>query len=230
MLGVTLGDYHSADDLGLILQTVNMPLPIPKASVVDLPGADGVIDLTEAFGTVKMQNRLITMTFTDASLYHHRYGVQGYAANLLHGQKVQIIFDEDPYYYYYGRLTFGEFAVTGATRTITVTADCDPYKYEIYTTDEDWLWDPFNFYTGVIRDYGDITVDGSETVTVIGGQQSTVPTITVDADMTVEFDGSTYDLTEGDNINYNIVLEPGENELTFTGTGIVSISFRGTSL
>ncbi len=230
MLGVTLGGYHSINDLGLVLQTVNVPLPVPKTSIVDVPGADGVIDLTEAFGSVKMQNRIITMTFTDRDHYRYRYSNGSRVANMLHGKKVQIIFDEDPYYYYYGRLTFGEFLPNGSTRELTITADCEPYKYDIHETDEDWLWDPFNFLIGVIRDYGDIAVNGSETVTVIGGQQNTIPVITVDAAMTVTFNGSTYNLAVGANKNYNIILEPGENELTFTGTGTVSIKFRGTSL
>lgn len=230
MYGVTLGGYHSLKDLGLVLQTVNMPMPAPKVSVIDLPGADGMIDLTEAFGTVKLNNRIISMVFSDMKPYWYRYGDQGWISNLLHGKKVQIIFDEDPDYYYLGRLTFGEFLPAGATRTVTVTADCDPYKYELALSDEEWLWDPFNFETGVIRECGNIIVNGSETVIVPGGQQNTIPTIITDSDMDVTFNGNTYDLTAGENKNYNIVLLPGENELTFTGTGTVSIRFRGTSL
>lgn len=230
MLGVTLGGYHSKEDLGLILQTVNMPLPLPKTAMVEVPGADGALDLTETFGYVKLQSRLITMTFTDMALYNHRYGNQGYISDLLHGKKVQIIFDEDPNYFYYGRLTIGEFLPTGATRTVTITADCNPYKYELWMSDEPWLWDPFNFETGVIREYTGITVSGTETVTVAGGQQNTIPTIITDAAMTVTFNGNTYNLSAGENKLYDIVLVAGNNTLTFTGTGTVAISFRGTTL
>lgn len=230
MYGVTLGGSHSFTDLGLVLQNVNMPLPAPKTSMVDVPGADGAIDLTEAFGSVKMYNRTITMTFTDMAPYFHRYGNQSRISNELHGKKVQIIFDEDFGYYYYGRLTFGEFQPEGATRTVTVTAECDPYKYELAMSDDDWLWDPFNFETGVIREYKNLSVNGSRTVKVIGGQQNTIPVITASAAMTVTFKGTTYNLAAGANKNYSIVLSTGENTLTFAGTGTVTISFRGTSL
>lgn len=230
MYGVTLGGYHSYTDLGLILQTVAMPLPTPKTSAIDVPGMDGSIDLTEAFGPVKMQNRLITMTLSDKSFYLRRYGIQSFVSNLLHGKKVQIIFDEDPGYYYIGRLTIGEFYPEGSVRTVSITADCEPYKYETVLSDDDWLWDPFNFETGVIREYKDIVVSGTKAVTVIGGEQATIPTIIASDAMTVTVNGTTYNLSAGENKNYNIVLNSGETVFTFTGSGTVSIRFRGTSL
>lgn len=230
MYGVTLGGYHSYTDLGLILQTVSMPLPTPKTSAIDVPGMDGSIDLTEAFGPVKMQNRVITMTLSDKALYLKRYAIQSGVSNLLHGKKVQIKFDEDPGYYYIGRLTIGEFYPEGTVRTVTITADCDPYKYEDILSDDDWLWDPFNFETDVIRAYKGIAVSGTKTVTVVGGQQTTIPTIITDAAMTVTINGTTYNLASGENKIYSIVLDSGETEFTFAGTGTVSIRFRGTSL
>lgn len=51
---------------------------------------------------------------------------------------------------------------------MTLKFECDPYKYELTATDEDWLWDPFDFEEGVIKEYGNQNVDGTLVLTVIG--------------------------------------------------------------
>ena len=56
------------------------------------------------------------------------------------------------------------------------------------------------------------------------------PMITVSKDMTVTFEGNTYNLKTGTNKIYEILISEGENTLTFTGTGTVSIDYTGGSL
>ena len=48
--------------------------------------------------------------------------------------------------------------------------------------------------------------------------------------MGVSFKGVDHQLTEGTNVFYEYVLDPGANWLTFTGTGRVAIDFKGVSL
>jgi hypothetical protein len=45
--------------------------------------------------------------------------------------------------------------------------------------------------------------------------------------MTVRYDGKDYELKQGTNKIYDIVIKEGENPLMFTGTGTVTISYRG---
>lgn len=219
MLGVKFGDLHSYDDLELILQTVEMPLPTPKTSTVEVMGADGVIDLTSYFGDVRFNNRTITMTFTDADEYGQRYINQSRVADNLHGQQVRIVFDEDPDYYYSGRLSVESFSVTGSTRTIKITADCDPYKYLINEGSEPWKWNPFSFEDGIIRSYSDLTVNGETRLTVVGGWKSVHPTISTDKPLQVKIDdGQYYSIPAGVTKVYNITIGRGEHVLTFNGT------------
>ena len=49
----------------------------------------------------------------------------------------------------------------------------------------------------------------------------------VSAAMTVNYDGKDYELKQGTNKIYDIVIKEGENPLMFTGTGTVTISYRG---
>ena len=62
--GVLFNNIHSFYDLDLILSAVEVPPAIPKMVYVDIPGADGSLDLTEAHGEVKYNDRTISMLFT----------------------------------------------------------------------------------------------------------------------------------------------------------------------
>ena len=105
--------------------------------------------------------------------------------------------------------------------------NADPYKYELTASDEDWLWDSFSFEKEVIRDYKELEVNGSLSLNVPGTQRWVIPEITVSAAMTVSYDGKDYELKQGTNKIYDIVIKEGENVLMFTGTGTVTISYRG---
>lgn len=228
MLGVKFDNLHSLEDLGLILQTVNMPMPEPKVNTVEIPGADGVLDITSYFGDVRFNNRIITMVFTDPTPYFYRYRNQTHVAENLHGRTCRIVFDEDPEYYYQGRLRVEEFAMNPTTRTITITADCEPYKYLITEGSEAWKWDPFSFVDGIIRNYGDIEIDGETPVTVVGGWKAVHPTITSDSELTVSLDDSetAYTIKPGVNKVYNITITRGDHVLHFDGHGTVSIRLQ----
>ena len=108
-----------------------------------------------------------------------------------------------------------------------ITGDVQPFKMERYTAAENWLWDPFPFENGIVRGYSGISISGSLSVDVTGSDMPIVPEITCSAAMTVEVGGKTFELTEGVNKNYDIILGSGTNVMKFTGTGTVSIDFRG---
>lgn len=57
MKGVSFGDFHSYRDFSLILSQKTIGTPSPKTEAIDIPGGDGVLDLTEFFGEVKYNNR-----------------------------------------------------------------------------------------------------------------------------------------------------------------------------
>ena len=97
-------------------------------------------------------------------------------------------------------------------------------------TDEDWLWDPFDFEEGVIREYGNQAVDGTLALTVVGSPMPVVPKIIVSADMQVAFGGESYRLKSGENYLPDIEIKEGEHVPIFTGHGTVTVSYRGGSL
>lgn len=236
MDGVTFGTKHSYRDWGLLLKSrpVISP-PSPKTVYVDIPGSDGIIDLTESLtGDVKFDNRTITCEFVVLDARNRWSDIYSEIMDYLHGQRMKVRLDEDPTYYYEGRLQVNEWKSDKVTSTITIEGDVEPYKMEMFSSLEEWEWDSFNFETGIIRDYKEIRVDESLTFTIEGRRKSVVPSFTVASDdgsgLQVRFNGTTYDLPDGTSRVLNIVIKNGTNTLYFTGNGTVSIDYRGGRL
>lgn len=236
MNGVTFGSKHSYRDWGLFLKSrpVISP-PTPKTVYVDIPGSDGVIDLTESLtGDVKFNNRTITCEFVVLDARNKWSNIYSEIMDYLHGQQMKVRFDEDPTYYYMGRLQVNEWKSDKVTSTIVIEGNVEPYKMEMFSSLEDWEWDSFNFETGIIRDYNELRVDESLIFTIEGRRKSVVPTFIVTSDdgsgLKVRFNSVTYDLPDGSNRVLNIVIRDGKNTLYFRGNGTVSIDYRGGRL
>ncbi len=226
-MNVTIGEKKTYDDWGLLLQSLVISMPEAKISQVDIPGADGVIDLTEAMGTVKYNNRDLQMTFDVKGDPENWHSLTSQIGDYLHGKRLKIILDTDPDYYYIGRLALNSEKSNYLINRITITGNMEPYKYELFSSLEDWLWDSFDFETGVIREYKDLVVNGSLTVDVPGTRKEVIPTITASAAMQVEWKGIRYDLLAGVNKIYAISIPEGDQKLIFYGNGIINIDYRG---
>lgn len=59
--------------------------------------------------------------------------------------RVKIIFDTDPSFYYIGRLTIDVEKTDRVNGKLVISGDVDPYKYERYSSLEDWKWDTLQF-------------------------------------------------------------------------------------
>lgn len=230
--GVMFGDKHSFRDFGLYPKSKMIVNPPDVREVyVEVAGADGDLDITEALtGRANYESREGKFEFTvmDRARWDAIYSG---LMNTLHGRKMRVVLDEDPYHYYYGRIKVDSFKTNKHTATITIEGYFDPYKKSLIANSLDWLWDPFNFETDYAMNYGDLAVDGSLSVTLVGSRMPVTPNISVSSNMTVEFDGTTYQLTTGDNRIAGLVLDDTtEYELAFTGNGTVSIEYEIGSL
>lgn len=226
-VNVRIGDKKTFDDWGLMLSGMSIGFPETKTNLVNIPAADGDIDLTEALGDISYKNRPLEFVFDAVGFYNTWHGLCTDIANYLHGKKMKIILDTDPYYYYIGRLELDTSKTDDVLHEIVLAGDVDPYKYELQSSIERWRWGPFDLRNGIIRNYKDLEVDGSRTVHIPGRRKPIVPTISSSADMTVEFAGKTYALKKGEQKIYRIVIREGENWMTFIGNGTISIDYRG---
>lgn len=230
MQTVTFGTKNSYDDFGLILTDKNIGFPEPKLEEVDVIGADGVIDLSEVLNDdIKYNTRKLQFTFT--VLKGNKYWASTVAdvANYLHGKKLRIQMDFDPAYYYTGRCKINSFKTSKRLCTITIDAECEPYRLDINGNGEKWLWDTFSFQNGFIR-VNTVTVNGSLQVNLQNQRKIVSPTFTCSTAMTVTFDGITYNLPKGKTQVLGIRLQYGTNYVTFKGNGTVKIEYQGGAL
>lgn len=213
MKGVSFGGLHSFYEWGLILSEKEIKAPQPKTKAVDVEGADGELDYTEAFGDVKYQNRQLTFRFSKASIVPDGFlALFSVVQNALHGKKLQVILDDDPANYYFGRVTINEWKSNKRMGEIVIEVDAEPYKLKVSET----------VITQAVTDYADITLTNS--------RKPVVPTITTNAAMTIAFGGYTAAVQAGTFRLPELQLREGQNTVTVTGTGNITFSYREGSL
>lgn len=224
---VLFGNTKSYEDWGLKLETIRLSFPEAKTDQIDIPGANGVIDLTEVNGQVCYKNRTMTLTFSLDDDYAKWHLLSSRIAKELHGKMIKCILPDDPNYYYEGRFSLDSKKTNDVITDIVITGDVHPFKMDVYSSSEEWLWDPFSFEDGIIRSYHDIEISGTTSVSVIGSEMPVVPKFICSTDMDLEFNSSVFHLSAGETTDYDIILSEGENQLIFTGHGTVTIEYRG---
>ena len=233
---VTFGDKNTWDDWHLIPSTRPLFAPPTVRTVSQtIPGMQGTLDLTEALtGYPLYDNRTGSLEFIVAPGYKSWYETYSDVMNYLHGKKMEAYLDDDQYFRYEGRFAVNQWASDEQYSTITIEYNCYPFKMEPNSSNEDWLWDPFSFVDGVIRNFKNLEVDGTLAVRIAPTYDYQSPEFTVttsaSSGMDVQFGGQTYHLDEGTSVEPNIVIKDSEVTLTFVGNGTVSIDMRGGRL
>lgn len=152
---VNFGSKNSYSDWHLVPESRPViAMPEPKITTVDIPGRNGVLDLSDAVrGYVTYNNRTGSLTFHVLNDCEPWQVIYREVANYLHGKKMKMTLEDDPGWYYYGRFTVNEWTSNndGTWSDIEIGYDLEPYKYSVITsTSNGWLWDPFSFKTGHI--------------------------------------------------------------------------------
>ena len=135
--GVRFDGLHSYYDLGMWLaMRPDMGVPKPKTNTVEVPGMDGILDLTEAnAGEVKFNNRTIILNFAAMVDIDKQGEFKARIANALHGKTIdQIIFDEDPEWYWSGRASVSFTKISPWKLWVVVTVNAAPYAMKIDET------------------------------------------------------------------------------------------------
>lgn len=130
MKGVTLGGYHSYSTWGLWLKEApEISPPEPQTYLVEIPGMDGSLDLTEKLsGGVRYKDRKIKLTFLSLAKRTQWPDICSDMMAKLHGKSVQIVMDDDPGYYYLGRISFDSVKQDNHVTTIVINATVGPFK------------------------------------------------------------------------------------------------------
>jgi hypothetical protein len=236
--GVTIGDKHSFKDWGLYFKSrPEISPPEPKTNFIKIPGSDGQLDLSLVLSDEMLyENRDITCTFSCLQAREKWPSVFSEVMDYCHGREFKIIFDDDCSYYYEGIVTVNKWESNKYIGTLVVNANVKPYKKDVQSSSEDWLWDTFSFESGVIREWGSMEVSGSKTITFKSSRQTVTPTFKIsgsgDSGMKIAFTGKKGTVTktfqDGTYTDDDFkIMEYDSNKYVLTGTGTVTIDYRG---
>lgn len=214
MKGVTFGEYHSFRDFGLILSSKEIEAPTVKEKIVEIEGTDSDLDLTEFFGEPKYSNARHKFNFT--RVFTGTGFLLAFTAikNALHGKKMRVILDDDPSFFYVGRLFVSKFTDERNIGVLQIEADCEPYKYKIEKT----------VVSKAVVDRDIIVLSNS--------RKRAVPEVVIEtaASLRLEYQGNIWDLGSGSYTLPELELVEGENTVTVTGTGTVTFTYREAGL
>lgn len=212
---VNFDNFNTWDDFHLIRTSKTISSPEPKFVKVEVDGADGDLDLTEYFGDVKYKNRKLSFNFSTATVKERDFlTLFSEIQNALHGQYMKIILEEDPDFYYMGRVSVNPWKSNKNIGQLTIDCDCEPYKYKLYKTIFTFdLTNPVEYILPNLR-------------------KQTVPKFTITAPVQIKFNNSTHSIGaqgmtgEQTYIVPEIVLSPGNNLISLTGSGTIKIEYQ----
>ena len=134
--------------------------------------------------------------------------------NAIHGKKCKIELSDDPAFFYTGRCEVDEWQTNERIGSIAVTCDCEPYKARQNVTEVSVA------LTGTAK-----------TVTFRNLRKRVVPVFdTGGASITIKQGTKTFTAQGSSWSSADLMFGQGENELTFTGTGTVNVSYQERGL
>lgn len=212
MKGITFGNHHSYNDLKLILESKEIGSPGVKENKIDIPGADSSLDLTDFFGEPKYEDVTHKFNFSTIVPQAQFLSLFSTVKNALHGKKMRIILDDDPLFFYLGRIKVLPFTNEKNIGKISIECDCEPYKYKLAKT--------------VVS----TAVNGTKTISLTNGRKRAVPEITTTASMTISFGGHSWASASGTFTLPELELVEGVNTVTVTGTGTITFTWQEGNL
>jgi hypothetical protein len=212
---VIIGEYDTAA-AGWTLTGWKLSAAEQKTKYKDKPNGDGVWDLSTAAtdGIPRYNTRALAVTLecSDGDRMTRETEIRR-MVNLLDGLQWHIELPDDADHYIVGRVHVARDYNDLAHAQVTVTATCEPWKYARSKT----------IVTAKCT-------SSKQTLTLTNsGRRTIAPTITVtgeDADVLLELPASSKALPEGEWQWPALALTPGSHVVTYSGTGMLAISYR----
>ena len=206
-----VGGTDVCEAFGLVmLDSSTFGFPEPKTYTVDIPGGNGVIDLTEALtGDVAYERREQRMEFAceDAADWPRTLRL---VSSMLHGRAFDYQLSFDPEYTYHGRFSVSSESYVGpwgkGTGHIIVKVDADPYKKK-----ETLLYS--------------LNCAGGRTFTLWSGRRPVHPTIECEAACRVEWGGKSINIPAGTFVVRDVLFTEGPNSIYIESNTLTNVTW-----
>lgn len=187
-----------------------------QANLVEVPGRNGPLDLSTALtdGEPRYGSRTLTATLerSDGTRMDREAAIST-MVNWLDGWRMDIQLPDDEAHYITGRVRIIPEYNDMAHAAVTVEAICDPWRY--------------NHHETVIS----LTAAAAERPAMLTnrGRRSVVPVVRVtgeNAAVLLKFGANSWALGPGEYQLPDLVVKQGDVEITYSGTGSISFTYR----
>jgi hypothetical protein len=210
---IIIGDYDTAEH-GWTLTSWNFSAPLVKEYRVDSIGGDGSWDLSTVLsdGIPRYHVRTLTATLelSEGDRTFREEEIRE-MINTLDGKQWSMYLPDDLDRYIFGRLSISRDYNDHAHAAITLTAVCDPWKYDQYETERE-ITATSTQQTHYIYNYG---------------RKAVVPIVEVEgSSVLLIFGAASRTLSAGKYQIPDIVLTPGTHEIKVSGNGLLRLTYR----
>lgn len=208
-----IGTYDTALDGAWTLAVLALSSPNLQQNLVYVPGRDGFLDLSATLtdGMPRYRDRTLNATLenSDGTREDRERRIRAMIAEL-DGLQKPIWLPDDRDHYLVGRVRVVREYNDLTHAAVSVTATCDPWLYKNTET----------IY--------DLNATATEQMVSLAnnGRRTVVPVLNVTGSVTLEFGEYTWTLETGTYQLPDLELTPGANELTYSGSGTVKVTYR----
>ncbi|QXE20454.1 distal tail protein Dit [Clostridium sp. 001] len=228
--GFIFNGKHSFKDFNVWLQEKKIQPPAKTKIKESVPFMNGTYDFStvgsngdQVYGERKIQVKLGLRTKSKEELYIVYQLILEWLEDT---GRQELMFDNIPGFYFIAEVEdTPEFEETIKMGTLTISFTAQPFKVSTSYMGDD-IWDTFCFLTDYTQYTNEFAINGENAVTMYNNGRSITPVINCSSDMTLVYNGKTYNLTKGDNKPWGLKLQNGRNDLLFSGSGTAKILFR----
>lgn len=215
---IQLGDYDTAAHGLWTLTGWKFPTPAQVTNLVEVPGRiKGPLDLstaqTDGEPTYGPRELTVTLESSEGDRLAREARISE-MINKLHGRRVNFVLPDHPLHYGTGRLHVEKLYNDMAHASVQVTGTCEP-----------WLYSKEETVLQIVS-----TAEAQAVRLRNAGAMPVVPLVTVTAaagaSVNLVFGVYSWALSAGDYLLPDLLLTPGDHELTCSGAGTVTITYR----
>jgi phage-related protein len=214
---IIFGDYDTAVNGPWTLTEWELSPAALKQNFVEVPGRDGDLDLSTALtdGRPVYGSRTLVATFEcSEGTREDRELLITTMVNWLDGWRLDIVLPDDEVHYMTGRVSVARNYNDPAHASVTVTAICDPWRYAVAET--------------VLTRTAASAV---QTVNLINaGRRAVVPLLEITAaegaTVLLTFGTASWALSAGTYKLPDMFLQSGNNMLSYSGAGALTVTYR----
>lgn len=227
--GFTFNGHHSSEFGLKVMSDKVLTLPSKNKVTVQLPYANGLVDLSDIYGNNSYSERTLTIPCRLYSGTNDAEATQSafhaIASWLMSSQtKIKLVDDADPYHFYLAEVEMAPTITESSVfSTITIVFQCYPFLF--HPNEYNKMWDTFDLTNGVMQQT-EYEVNGSDTISLLNVGEAPVNLVCdSNSDFVLTINGVVCPIKAGKTDSMDVQLQPGKNIIEVKGTGKLTVDW-----